>query len=195
MKRAVICLIPLLLLSGCGEAAFSRELEDTMLVQVLGVDWTEDGVILTAACDPESSSGGARTGVLSARGETLEQAKAALRTAGEERISLTHVAQLVLGEGTPLDSVLYAALDDPALGQGATIWLTEAGTARELLNAVDGGAKRLASIELNSGTEPVPVLKALMRLEERGWVELPALRMQQDSLSLAGTIRVEGDDG
>lgn len=195
MRRAAACLIPLLLLSGCGEAAFSRELEDTMLVQVLGVDWTEDGVILTAACDPESGSDGARTGVLSAWGETLEQAKAALQMAGEERVVLTHVAQLVLGEGTLLDDVLYAALDDPALGQGATVWLTEAGTARELLSAVDGGAKRLASIELNSGTQPVPVLKTLMHLEERGWAELPALRVQEDVLSLAGTIRVEGDGG
>lgn len=195
MKRALLCLIPLLLLSGCGEAAFSRELEATMLVQVLGVDWTPDGVVLTAACDPQTGSGGSQTGVLCARGETLEQAKTALQAAGEERISLTHVAQLVLGEGTPVSDVLYAALDDPALGQGATVWLTDAGTARELLRAVEGGAKRLASIELNSGAQPVPVLKALMRLEEHGWAELPALRVQEETLNLAGTIRVEGGGG
>ena len=42
MKRILFCLLACLLLTGCEALPFARELESTMLVQVLGVDWTRD---------------------------------------------------------------------------------------------------------------------------------------------------------
>ncbi len=190
MKRVVICLLALLPLTGCEALPFARELEATMLVQVLGVDWTDGGVTLTAASDPGEGSGDAKASVLSGAGADLEEAKAALKAAGEEYVSLTHVTQLVLGADTDLPAVLEAALAEPALGQSATVWLAADGTAQELLEGAGGGAKRLSSLELNSGAPPVTVLRSLMRLEEDGQVELPVLALEGETLALAGTIQI-----
>ena len=191
MKRVLIILLAFLPLTGCEALPFARELEATMLVQVLGVDWTHDGVTLTAASDPGEGSGDAGTPVLSASGANLEEAEAALKGAGEEYVSLTHVTQLVLGADSDLPAVLVAALEEPALGQGATVWLAEDGTAQELLEGAGGGAKRLSSIELNAGVPSVTVLQSLMRLEENGWVELPALKLEGETLAPAGTKQIQ----
>lgn len=190
MKRVLACLMMVSLLTGCSTQPFARELEATMLVQVLGVDWTAEEVGLTAASDPGTGSGGAETPVLSAKGENFGEAKEALKGAGEEYISLTHVAQIVLGEKTDLSVVLEAALKEPTLSQSATVWISKSGAAKDLLTSVDGGAKRLTSIELNSGVEPITVLQSLMRLEEQGWVEVPVLCVEEDVLTLAGTVLV-----
>lgn len=193
MRRVWICLLAFLPLAGCEALPFARELEATMLVQVLGVDWTDDGVTLTAASDPGEGSGDAKASVLSGSGRDLEEAKATLKGAGEEYVSLTHVTQLVLGADTDLPAVLEAALEEPALGQSATVWLAADGTARELMEGAGGGAKRLSSIELNSGAPSVTVLQSLMRLEEDGWVELPVLTLEGETLALAGTVQIRED--
>lgn len=187
MKRVLAWLAALFLLTGCDAKPFARELEATMLVQVLGVDWAEGRVELTAACDPDAG-GGTATPVISASGADFEDAKSALQAAGEEYVSLTHVTQIVLGEEADLSAVLEAALEESALGQSATVWIAEKRSARELMWEVNGGAKRLSSIELNSGVEAVTVLQSRMRLEERGWVEVPVLTATDAGLELAGTV-------
>ncbi|MGM9606197.1 MAG: hypothetical protein ACI3XJ_01690 [Oscillospiraceae bacterium] len=193
MKRALILLLAFLPLAGCEALPFARELEDTMLVQVLGVDWTDNGVTLTAASDPGEGSGEAQASVLSGSGRNLAEAEAALKGAGEEYVSLTHVTQLVLGADTDLPAVLEAALKEPALGQSATVWLAADGTARELLEGAGGGAKRLSSIELNSQAPSATVLQSLMRLEEDGRLELPLLALEEKTLVLAGTVQIRED--
>lgn len=193
MRRLAVCLMAVLLLSGCEALPFARELEATMLVQVLGVDWTEDGVTLTAASDPSTGSGDSKAAVLTASGVDLVQAKSALEAAGEEYVALTHVSQLVLGADTELSLVLEAALQEPALGQGATVWLVSDGSAKELLEGVGGGAKRLSSIELNAGVTPVTVLQGMMRLEEGARLELPVLTLKGEALSLEGTKLIRGE--
>ncbi len=191
MKRMLLCLLALLPLTGCEALPFARELEATMVVQVLGVDWTDDGVILTAVSDPGEGSEDTKAEVLSGAGRDLAEAEAALKSAGEEYVSLTHVTQLVLGADSDLPAVLEAALEEPALGQGATVWMAADGTAKELLEGAGGGAKRLSSIELNTGVTPVTVLQGLMRLEEDGRVELPALNLEEEILMPAGTKLIQ----
>jgi hypothetical protein len=160
-----------------------------MLVQVLGVDWTDDGVTLTAVSDP--GQGGGETCLLAAWGRDLAQAQAALKGAGEEYVSLTHVTQLVVGADADLSAVLEAALAEPDLGQGATVWMAAQGTANRLLSGADGVARRLSSVELNGGVVPVTVLQGRMRLAEDGWVELPALALEGETLTATGSTRVE----
>lgn len=188
MKRVLFCMMGCLMLAGCEALPFARELESTMLVQVLGVDWTEEGVVLTAASDPDAGGG---TAVLSASGRTLREAMTALRGAGEEYVSLTHVAQIVLGSNSEHRAVLEAALSEPSLGQNATVWLAESSCAKTLLESVEGGAKRLASIELNSGVEPVTVLEGLVSWEETGRMELPLLKINESVLEWSGTEMVQ----
>lgn len=193
MKRMLLCLLAFLPLTGCEALPFARELEETMLVQVLGVDWTDAGVTLTAVSDPGEGSGDGGAEVLSGAGRGLAEAEAALKGAGEEYVALTHVSQLVLGANSKLSTVLEAALEEPALGQGATVWLAADGTAKELLEGAGGGAKRLSSIELNSGVTPVSVLEGLMRLEEKGLVELPVLGLEGETLVPVGMELIRED--
>lgn len=192
MKRAFACAAALFLLTGCRAAPFARELEATMLVQVLGIDAAEDTITLTAACDPETGSGGSDTAVLSASGETLGEAMRLLKAAGDEYVSLTHVAQIILGSGTEPVPVLKEVLNDPVLEQGATVWLAGSGTAETLMKAAGGGARRLSSIELNSAAEPVTVLQSLMRLNERGRVGIPVLGIEEDRLVWTGERTIRG---
>lgn len=164
---------------------FARELESTMLVQVLGVDWVDSGVTLTGADDPGSGEGN----VLSATGRTMEEAEQNLKGAGEQYVSLTHVTQLVLGAQTDLAAVLAAALEKNELSQSATVWIAREGTAQELMEMVGGGGRRLSSIELNSDARSVTVLQSLMRLNEKGEVELPLLTREGETLVYAGVRR------
>ncbi len=187
MKKVLLCVLICMLLSGCEAVPFARELESTMLVQVLGVDWTEKGVVLTAAGDPGAGGG---TAVLSASGRSLQEAQEALKGAGDEYVSLTHVTQIVLGTDSDCRAVLEAILDDPVLGQGSTVWMAKKGAAKDLLEVVDGGAKRLSSIELNSGAEALTVLQSLMYLEERGQMEILILDVEDGVLQWSGSRRI-----
>ena len=188
MKRVLLCLVTCMVLTGCEALPFARELESTMLVQVLGMDWDQDGVILTAASDPGSGSG---VPVLSASGRDLQEAKKALVGTGDVYVSLTHVTQIVLGKESDHQKVLEAALEETALGQGATVWLAAEGTANQMMVSVNGGAKRLSSIELNSGVRPITVLQSLTRMEETGSVRLPVLQAKGNTLVWKGTNVVE----
>lgn len=180
MKKAVCCLLPLLLLTGCRAMPFGRELESTMVVQVLGVDWTQGQVTLTAVSAPTEEEGEL---LLSAQGEDLDGAKAALKGAGEDYVDLTHVTQLVVGEGADLYALLEAALLEPETGQSATVWLVREGTAQQLLTQARGAARRLSSIELNCGLSPVTVLQGLMELEEDGASQVPTLYVENGVLT------------
>lgn len=185
-KRVVAALCGLLcaLLAGCEALPYPRELQDTLLVQVLGVDWTEDGIALTAAGEPRE---GKNSEVLTAGGKGPEESHQALKEAGEAYVALTHVTQILVGEGSDLRSVLEGALKGKEVGQTATVWLVREGTARALMEEVGGGAKRLTSIELNAaGLSPRTVLDALAELERYGQVDLPALTVKDGVLAAAG---------
>ena len=181
MKRLAVCLLACLLLSGCGALPYPRELENTLLMRVLGIDQREGEVVVTAANIPEKGEEGA---CLTARGKDLEESCQRLKEAWEEYVALTHVTQIVVGENSDLGSVLKAVLDQREIGQTATVWRCE-GTARESREKVGGGAKRLTSLELNqSGLETVTVLQALARLEETGEVALPGLVVKDGVLEV-----------
>lgn len=194
MKRMLLCLLAFLPLTGCEALPFARELEATMLVQVLGVDWTDAGVTLTAVSDPGEGGEDGEAELLSGTGRDLAEAEAALKGTGEEYVALTHVTQLVLGADSELPAVLEAALEEPALGQGATVWLAADRTAKDLLEGAGGGAKRLSSIELNNAMTPVSVLQGLMRLEENGQVELPTLGLEGGTLVPVGTELIQEEN-
>jgi len=180
MKRLLICL-PLLLLCGCEVLPYPRELESTVLVRVLGVDLVGDGLILTAADIPGE---GKEVTLLSAEGKDFEEGVQKLKEAGEEYVALTHVTQIVVGEGSDLRPVMEGALLQREVGQSATVWRAK-GRARTLMEGVNGGAKRLTSLELNTaGLSTATVLEVLAKLEEGDKVELPCLEEKEGILEV-----------
>lgn len=179
--KLLVCLPLFLLLCGCEVLPYPRELESTLLVRVLGVDMTREGVLLTASDIPEE--GGVAV-VLFGAGEDFEGAVQTLKQSGEESVALTHVSQILVGEGSDLSLVLEAVLRNREVGQSATVWQT-VGPARELMEMVRGGAKRLTSLELNgSGLTKITVLETLARQEEVGRVDLPLLGVVEGILEV-----------
>lgn len=185
MKRIFACLLACLLLTGCDVLPYPRELEDTMLVRVLGIDWNEWGVTLTAADAPTEGEEKTAT-LLTVTAPTFEESRLALKQAGEEYVALTHVTQLIVGADSNLRAVLEAALAEREVGQTATVWLAHGTTAQALMESAGGGAKRLTSLELNAGLEVRTVLGALAELEHGHAVVLPALTAEQTVLEPVG---------
>lgn len=181
MRRLALCLPLLFLLGGCQAIPYPRELESTLLVRVLGVDWDKDGVTLTAAELPEE---GTPAVLLTAWGRDFESCLQELKEAGEEYVALTHVTQILVGEESELEEVLLAALEQKEVGQSATVWRTE-GSARALMELTGGGARRLTSLELNRlGLKTQAVLEVLSQIEETGWAALPRLELQNGILEV-----------
>ena len=181
MKRMAVCCLACLLLCGCGALPYPRELENTLLMRVLGVDQSWDEVVVTAANIPEK---GEEKISLTAKGKDLEESCQRLKETGEEYVALTHVTQIVIGEDSDLQAVLQAVLEQKEVGQTATVWRCE-GTAWETMEKTGGGAKRLTSLELNqSGLKTVTVLEALAQLEETGEVALPELTVKDGALEV-----------
>ena len=183
MKRLLICLPLLMLLCGCEVLPYPRELESTVLVRMLGVDRTAQGVFLTAADIPQE---GRPVCFLTAEGADFETAVQRLKEAGEESVALTHVTQIVVGAESNLSDVLWGALLQKEMGQSATVWRAEE-SARRLMEKLGGGAKRLTSLELNvADLDTVTVLEALVELEEHGEVTLPVLGARDGILEVTG---------
>jgi len=164
------------LLCGCG--AGRQEMEDVFLVEALGVDWSEEAVVLTAA-DKEK--------LLRAEGSTAQQSHRHLKEGGEGYVALTHVEHIVAGAECDLRAVLEGALQGEEVGQTALLWMAEAGSARDLMEQVNGGVRRLEAIEKNAqGLRPVSVMEGLTCLEETGVVALPTLAVEKGELIWTG---------
>ena len=188
MRRLMLPAALLLLLAcgGCSAAADrGREPENTVLVQVLGVDCMDGAYLLTAA----GTNGEGETVLQTVQADSLAGAFDALPGAGDQWISLTNVTHFLLGDGTAIQEVLLYILDESGMSWRANVWYAScAGALMEELD--DGGIARLTVLE-QSGQATVSVLDALAGLTETGETALPALRVQKESLQVAGTIHYE----
>ena len=186
--RRLLCLClsgVLAVLTACSSAgaAYGRELEDTVLVQVVGVDVTDGMVALTAA-----GGGGEEERLLqtvSAAG--LEEAFRALPAAGERWFSLTNVTHILVGDGVDVRQVLNYVLDDPDMSWTAAVWAVNGFAGILMEGTQDGGAGRLAVLE-QRGMAGISVKDALAGLLSDGAVELPVLAVKDGVLEPAGTL-------
>lgn len=184
--RKMMCLCGiLLLLSGCTSAqAAGREPEDTVLAQVIGVDVDGRGIVVTAA-----GQDGEETAVVSASGETLEEAFAALPTAGEKYVSLTNVSHILLGDGIDTLALLRYVVEDPDMSYMARVWAGSfAGGLMEDLR--EAGLERFRTLE-QSGVETVTVKTALAELISEQKTEIPALSVPDGELEVVGKLYFE----
>lgn len=187
--RRYLCLVLtaacLFLLSSCTSAnAAGREPEDTVLVQVVGVDVDGRGIVVTAA-----GRDGEETAVVSASGGSLEEAFASLPTAGDRYLSLTNVTQVLVGDGVDLAAVLRYVLDDPDMSYMARVWAAGyAGGVMEELR--EQGLDRFQLLE-EGGAETVTVKAALAELLEGDQTALPSLSMGSTGLEVVGRLYYE----
>lgn len=189
MKKGIclaLCGAALLELSACSSAgAYGRELEDTVLVQVLGVDVMGTRVTLTAA-----GAGGEEETVLGhASGATLEEALRALPTAGDRYFSLTSVGELIVGDGVDWRELLDYVLMDPDMSWTAGVWAVNGFAGALMEETEDGGISRLALLKKN-GPEPATVKSALAELLSDGRTALLVLAVKDGLAEPVGTLEI-----
>lgn len=175
----------LFILSSCTSAhAAGREPEDTVLAQVIGVDVDGRGIVVTAA-----GQDGEETAVVSASGETLEEAFAALPTAGEKYVSLTNVSHILLGDGIGVAALLRYVVEDPDMSYMARVWA--GGFAGGLMEDLkETGLERFRTLE-QSGVSTVTVKTALAELLTGQKTEIPALAVPDGELEVVGKLYFE----
>lgn len=190
MKKSVslvVCGALISCLSGCSLAgAYGRELEETVLVQVLGVDVMDGRVTLTAA----GTKGEDETALETASGATLEEAFRALPTAGEEYLSLTNVTRILLGDGADVRAVLDYVLEDPDMSWTATVWAADGFAGKMMEEMEDGGIGRLDVLEQSGAMQP-SVKSVLAELSSDGETALPVLALRGGTLETVGKLHIE----
>lgn len=187
MKKGFIIGLALAgLLTGCG----GQELADVTLIQTLGVDGPGP-VELTALGEGETGEN-----LYTVRGEDAARAQEGLAAVGDTRLTVTHVAQLVLGPGAQVEETLWQELAHRESGYGATVWLAQGPmSAGELLAGAEKASARLKSLEENAEVAAPTILTALSDLERQGWVELPVLTREAGRLQVSGWRRITREEG
>ena len=187
MKRVCIplCVLTLLFLCGCSSGEKGREPEDTVLVEVLGIDRVAGVYVLTAA--GRDSAG--ETVMQTVEGAGVAEVFGTMPGAGEQWVSLTNVTHLLLGDGVEPGEVLTFILKESGMSWRATVWY--APLAMSLMaETEDGGTARLTVLK-QAGAKTVSVLDALAELASDGVTQLPGLALRGGTLEITGMLRYE----
>lgn len=181
MKKAVILALGLVfVLTGCG----GTELSNVSLVRTLGIDGT--GPVTVTAVAGEEDEGG----LFHCAGEDVWEAQERLATLGSARLAVTHVGQVVLGADASAQC-LWDEVVHRDSGYGATVWLTEGGTAYGLLSGADDPAGRLKHLE-ESGVAAPTLLEAVSALARDGQVTAPVLGLRGGELEVVDWRALKG---
>lgn len=150
MRRAVLfLLLPLLLLSGCGDGRLvfgeNREIEQLVPVETLGVD--RSGELITVIAS--SASLGDRL-LLKTPGVTLARAMREMQNYTEKKyIFFGHTRQLLLGEAAAreeLTECLAFVERDAALRLDTRLYVVQGGTAEDAMVLPAGGGQSVGDL-------------------------------------------------
>ena len=178
-----------LALTGCAALPYAHEIDQTVLVEALGVDAGAEGaVVLTAASAGRAGTEGSAPEaplVLTAQAETVAAACARVQGWGERYVFFGDVEQVLVGEALAregLEDLLGHMARDPYLRLEAGLWVVKGGTAADPLfdAAQAGGAPgRLTALEQDAELLGGPLARtareALADLLDGGSTLLPAL--------------------
>lgn len=181
MKRMLCLAACLLLLSGCG----GQELKNVSLVRTLGVDGPGPVAVTAVAGEGEEEA------LFSCGGADIVEAQAVLETLGSQRLAVTHVGQVVLGQTTSAKS-LWDEVVHRESGYGATVWLAEGSSAGDLLARAEDPAGRLKHLE-ESGVAAPTLLEAVSALAREGGVTVPVVGLRDGELQVVGDSRISAE--
>ena len=133
MKRGIVSALALsLALTGCSALPYAHEIDQTVLMEVLGVDaGPGEAVAITAASAGRGGTGespGQDPLVLSAQAGTITAACAQMQTCGEQYVFYGDVEQVLVGEAAArrgLENLLGQMARDPNLRLEANLWVVK----------------------------------------------------------------------
>lgn len=190
MKWVLSALALCLSLTGCAALPSAHQIEDTVLMQALGVDVGRslDGVAVTAASAARPTAGnapGQEPVVLTAQAGTVTAACVDIQTQGGNFVFFGDVEQFLIGEEQAvrgLTPVLEHMAKDPELRLEAGIWVIKGAEAAQAFEATVDAADRLATLaadgRLFATTLPRTAREALVDLARNGCTFLPALGLE-----------------
>lgn len=177
MKKMLFLAFSLLFLAGCG----GRELSNVSLVRTLGIDGAGSVVVTAIAGEADERA------LFCTAGEDVIAAQKALETLGSERLAVTHVGQVVLGE-TATAQALWDEVVHRDSGYGATVWLTESGSAYRLLADADDPAGRLKHLE-ECGAAAPSLMEVVSALARDGQITVPVVGIRGGEIEITGERR------
>lgn len=157
MKRLLVWVLMLSLLSGCGGRAllpYAREMGDTALMRTVGLDAWEDGVLLSASTGERA--GGQEPLTLSASGASLPAAALAVQSLGDSYVYYGHVDRMLVGEEQAvrgLGELMDYLAREPQLGLGVQLWVVYGGTAAQAMEQAGSGGVSQRLDQLNTDGE------------------------------------------
>lgn len=162
MTLAALCLS----LTGCGGQSWlpeGRELENMVLMRTLGVDKSEEGVMVTAA-SAEQSGGEQPAVVYSHSAGTVSAACLAMQSRGSAYIFYGHVGQLLAGEelaAAGLEEALGYVERDIEMRLDTEFYVVRGGNASDAITALSESGTS-ASERLESMAEDAGLMAASM---------------------------------
>lgn len=183
MKKILPLAMSLLFLTGCG----GRELSNVSLVRTLGIDGPGPVAVTAIAGEADERA------LFCAEGKDVIAAQKALETLGTERLAVTHVGQVVLGE-TATAQALWDEVVHRDSGYGATVWLAESGSAYGLLADADDPAGRLKHLEESGATAP-SLMEVVSALARDGQAAVPVVGIRDGEIEITGEGRLYAPKG
>lgn len=197
MKRSIsfltiICI--LLCQTGCsGVYTNYREIQQLMVVQTMGLDREEGGVVVSMAAAAEASGSGPRQ--MSARGGTVSTAiDRAYDLSYEEEIFFSHVNHILIGEAAAeegLEAFLNYLCQSPELRIDIPLYIVRDGTAEQAVMEVGDGSRGISevmqavreSFATPSNSRVFNVADTMSSLERYGSALVCAIRCEPSSES------------
>lgn len=189
--------IMMMIFSGCaltGSLPHARELENTAMLRVLGIDISPrelTGLAVTAVAEPIVEE--EIPHIFKSSAKTLPAAVSLLQSQGSGEVSLAYVGQVIIGESAARRSVtetLQFAVDEGTIGLDATVWIVRGTTAAEAMINTTGIIDRLTALETGGGRADIPIARSVKEtastLAEYGCTLIPALSWSDETLLPAG---------
>lgn len=152
MKRLISLLLALSMALGasaCGSVYSDyREIEQLLVIETMGVDYTEDGVTLSLASAADSERGGAVS--LACRGESIASAfDSAQNYSFENSLFFAHIDSALIGEASArrgVDECMDYICQSPTLRMNLPVFIVRGGSAEDAVTSCGDASNGISEL-------------------------------------------------
>lgn len=195
MRRLVVPVLLVLLLTGCAGTPQSREAGSTAVVSVLGAEPAGEDLRLLAAAEGRGEKEPFRCDSL---GATPAAAVEGLINQGEQVVSCAHVEHLVLARSAAghLPALLSYSFQEPQQSTETQLWVVRTDTLESTFSEEADVAKRMTVVKSQGKNRqrfyPLTLRQAAAALARGEALLIPALDTGEDGVTFAGYALYQG---